>query len=176
MAISPTYWPWLWPSPEPVTLTVVAGASSLELPVREPRPSDEDLPAFGEPEAAAELPVGEREPGSATRRVERDFVTGEAVLTYEFGGGRRVLPSGVELADWARETFTIREGEPLSARVRCEERVELARDGVRTIVETDSEMWSDAESFHVVNRIRATENGEVVHEDERPFTVPRDHV
>ena len=115
-------------------------------------------------------------PRAATRRVERDFVTGEAVLTYEFGGGRRVLPSGVELADWARETFTIREGDPLSARVRCEERVELARDGVRTMVETDSEMWSDAESFHVVNRLRATENGEVVHEDERPFTVPRDHV
>ena len=57
--------------------------------------------------AAAQLPVGEREPGSATRRVERDFVTGEAVLTYEFGGGRRVLPSGVELADWT-ETFIIR--------------------------------------------------------------------
>jgi uncharacterized protein len=176
VGISPTYWPWLWPSPEPVTLTVVAGASSLELPVREPRASDEGLPAFGEPEAAAQLPVDEREPGSATRRVERDFVTGEAVLTYEFGGGRRVLPSGVELADWTRETFTIREGEPLSARVRCEERVELAREGVRAVVETDSEMWSDAESFHVLNRLRATENGEVVHEAERPFTVPRDHV
>jgi uncharacterized protein len=176
VAISPTYWPWLWPSPEPVTLTVVAAASSLELPVREPRARDVALGEFGEPEAAPPLAVEEREPGSATRRVTRDFVTGEAVLVYEYGGGRRLLPSGVELADWARETFTIREGEPLSARVRCEERVELARGGIRTMVETDSEMWSDAESFHVVNRVRATENGEVVHESERPFTVPRDHV
>jgi hypothetical protein len=176
VAVSPTYWPWLWPSPEPVTLTVVGGASVLELPVREPRAADEELVAFGEPETAPALDVEEREPGSATRRVERDFVTGEAVLTYEYGGGRRVLPSGVEVADWARETFTIREGEPLSARVRCEERVELARDGIRTVVETDSEMWSDAASFHVRNRIRALENGEVVHESERPFTVSRDHV
>jgi hypothetical protein len=176
MAISPTYWPWLWPSPEPVTLTVVAGSSLLELPVRGPRDSESALREFEEPEAAAALLIEEREPGSATRRVTRDFVKGEAVLVYEYGGGRRVLPSGLELADWTRETFTIREDEPLSARVRCEERVELTRDGIRTVVETDSEMWSDAQCFHVVNRIRATENGEVVHESERPFTVPRDHV
>ncbi len=176
VGISPTYWPWLWPSPEPVTLQVVAGASSVALPVRSSTAADAGAAAFGEPEVAAPLEIEELEEGFARRSVERDFVTGAAVLTYEFGGGRRVLPTGVELADWTRETFTITEGEPLSARVRCEERVELARDGIRTVVETDSEMWSDAESFHVLNRIRATENGEVVHESERPFSVPRDHV
>lgn len=176
VAISPTYWPWLWPSPEPVTLTVVAGESSVALPVREPQESDERLVPFGEPEAAPPLEMVELEAGTASRRVERDFVTGEAVLTYEHGGGRRVLPSGVELADGTTETFTIREGDPLSARVRCEQWVEIARGEIQTRVETDSEMWSDAESFHVRNRVRATENGEVVHDDERAHTVPRDHV
>jgi uncharacterized protein len=175
-AISPTYWPWLWPSPEPVTLTVVAGASSVELPVRAPRPEDAGLAPFSEPETAARLAIEEREPDSATRRVVRDFLTGEAVLTYEHGGGRRVLPSGVEMADSARETFTIREGDPLSARVWCEQRVEIASDRVRTRVETDSEMWSDAERFHVRNQIRAYENEALVHDDDRSFTVPRDHV
>jgi hypothetical protein len=176
VAISPTYWPWLWPSSEPVTLTFVTGASAFELPAREPRAEDGELSAFEEPETAPALDVEELEPGFARRRFERDLVTGDAVLTYEYGGGRRVLPSGVELADWACETFIVRESEPLSARVRCEERVELAREGIRAVVETDSEMWSDAASFHVVNRLRATENGEVVYESERPFTVPRDHV
>lgn len=176
VAISPTYWPWLWPSPEPVTLEVVAGASAVELPVRRSSAADDALPAFDEPEVAAPLEVEELEPGSATRRVERDFMTGTAVLTYEFGGGRRVLPTGVELADGGRETFTIREGDPLSARVRCEEFVEIGRGDVRTRVETDSEMWSDAEHFYVRNRIRAYENKALVHEDERDFAVRRDHV
>jgi uncharacterized protein len=176
VAVSPNYWPWLWPSPEPVTLTVVGGASGFELPVREPRALDGALKTFDEPETAAPLAVEQLEPGSASRRVTRDFVTGLAVLTYEYGGGRRLLPTGVELADWARETFTIREDEPLSARVRCEERVELARDGITTVVETESEMWSDATTFHVVNRLRALENGAAVHDSERTFTVPRDHV
>jgi putative CocE/NonD family hydrolase len=176
VAISPTYWPWLWPSPEPVTLTVIAGVSSFELPVRPPRADDAGLPELGEPEGAAPLTVDEREPGTATRQILRDLVTGEAVLTYEYGGGRRVLPSGVELVDWARETFTIREGDPLSARVRCEERVEIRREDVRTRVETDSEMWSEAERFNILNRIRAFENDDVIHEDERTFSVLRDHV
>jgi putative CocE/NonD family hydrolase len=176
VAVSPTYWPWLWPSPDPVTLTVLAGESTVALPVRPQAAADGDLEPFGEPESAPPPAAEEVEPGSAQRRVVRDFVSGEAVLTYEHGGGRRILPNGVELADGTRETFTIREGDPLSARVRCEEWVEIARGDVRTRIETDSEMWSDAESFHVRNRVRATENREVVHDEERTFAVPRDHV
>lgn len=176
VAISPTYWPWLWPSPEPITLTVVAGASVVELPVRPARAEDAGLHAFEEPEGAPPLAVEELEPSSSTRRITRDLGSEEAVLVFEFGAGRRVLPSGVELTDGGRETFTISEGDPLSARVRCEEYVEIAREGLRTRIETDGELWSDAESFHTRNTIRAWENGELVHEGERELSVPRDLV
>ena len=54
VSLSPTYWPFMWPSPEPVTLTVHAGAaSSLSFPVRPPRPEDDALTPFEEPEVAA---------------------------------------------------------------------------------------------------------------------------
>jgi len=175
VAISPTYWPWLWPSPEPVTLTLVAGASSLVLPVRPPRAEDERV-RFEEPETAPPLGLRETETGSASRRVVRDFVSGEVVLTYAHSGGRRTLPSGVEIADEGVETFTIRDGDPLSARVRVEASVELNRDGLRTRIDTESELWCDAEQFHTRSLVRASENGEQIHKAEREKRVPRDHV
>jgi hypothetical protein len=176
VGISPTYWPWLWPSPEDATLTVFAGASRLELPVRTPRDGDESLAPFEEPEGAEPLAVEELEPGWARRHVARDLATGEATLVYDFGAGRRVLPNGVELADGGRETFTIREGDPLSARVRCEELVEIARGEVRTRVETDGELWADAAAFHTRSVRRAYENGELVHERESRASIARDNV
>jgi len=42
IAVSTAFWPIVWPSPHPVTLSVFTGASTLELPVREPRESDAD--------------------------------------------------------------------------------------------------------------------------------------
>ena len=40
VAISTAFWPIVWPSPRPATVSLFTGASSLSLPVREPRPSD----------------------------------------------------------------------------------------------------------------------------------------
>jgi uncharacterized protein len=102
--------------------------------------------------------------------------TGAVTLTYEYGGGRRILPNGIELEDAGREIFTIVEGDPLSARVRCEGLVAVGRGNWRTRVETESELWSDAASFHTRNRIEAFEGDVKVHEDERTFSVPRDLV
>ncbi|MFB3076886.1 MAG: CocE/NonD family hydrolase, partial [Lysobacterales bacterium] len=40
IAVSTTFWPIVWPSPRPATLSLFTGECTLELPVREPRPSD----------------------------------------------------------------------------------------------------------------------------------------
>ncbi|HYM64481.1 MAG TPA: CocE/NonD family hydrolase [Gaiellaceae bacterium] len=176
LAVSPTYWPWAWPSPEPVTLSLSTGSSRLELPVRLPQAADLELVPFQPPEGSAPIEVDELAPASAARRIEHDVASGAVTLTYEYGGGRRVLPNGIELEDVGREIFTIVEGDPLSARVRCEGLVALGRGDWRTRVETASEMWCDADHFHTRNRIEAFESGEKVHEDERTFSVPRDLV
>ena len=176
LAVSPTYWPWAWPSPEPATLSVFTGSSHLELPVRPPRPEDQELAPFQSPEGSAPIEVDEITPGWAGRRIERDVATGTVDAHLRVRGGRRILPNGIELEDGGREIFTIVEGDPLSARVRCEQLVAVGRGDWRTRVETESELWSDATSFHTRNRIRAFEGDEKVHEDERTFSVPRDHV
>lgn len=48
LSVSTTSWPMIWPSPEAVNLKLYTGASTLELPVRAPRPEDMQLRAFGE--------------------------------------------------------------------------------------------------------------------------------
>ena len=176
VAVSPTYWPFAWPSPEPVTLSVFTGASRLVLPVRAPRPEDEALPAFDEPEGAEPLAVETFVEGSASRTITRDVATGRVDLVFEYGGGRERLPNGIELGDSYRETFTIVEGEPLSARVATDMEVSIARDGLRTRVETKSAMWSDAQTFHVRNAVDAYEGSARIFSRTWTFSVPRDGV
>ncbi|MDQ3865478.1 MAG: peptidase S15, partial [Actinomycetota bacterium] len=114
--------------------------------------------------------------GFARRTVELDVASGEAVLTYAYGDGRRRLPNGVELEDEASQTFRVAEGDPLSARVHVSERIEIARDGWRTRVETESEMTADAEAFHVENTVVTYAGDERVWERTRRFSAPRDLV
>jgi predicted acyl esterase len=174
VAVSPTYWPWVWPSPEPVTLTVLGG--ELELPVRPPRTEDEAPAAFEEPEGSPPLAVETLAEGTASRTIERDVATGAVTLTYAYGGGRKRLPSGLELEDAYRETFSIVEGDPLSAEVRCNHSVRLGRGAWQTLVVTESVMRSDAASFHLTNVVEAYEGEEQVFARTRELTVPRDLV
>jgi hypothetical protein len=175
VAVSPTYWPWLWPSPEPVTLSVLTGRSVLALPVRPPRPEDERLAPFAEPECSPPLAVEELAPGYSRRTVERDVAAGAVTLLCAYGGHRRI-PGGMEIREDYSDTYSIAEGDPLSARVESTHAVGLARGAWRTRVETASAMWSDAERFFVTTTVVAYEGDEQVFERSRELAVLRDHV
>jgi putative CocE/NonD family hydrolase len=176
LAVSPTYWPWVWPSPEPVVLSVLAGESGLTLPARAPRALDGELRAFDEPECSAPLEVEILAEGHSSRTIERDVLTGEAVLSFVYGGGRQRLPGGLELGDDYHETFRIVEGDPLSARVETDHEIDLCRDGWHVHVVARSAMWSDTAAFHTANTVEAYENGEQVFARTSDFSVPRDLV
>lgn len=49
VSIATSYWPVAWAPPEPVNLTVYPSQSALILPIRDPRPEDDDLRPFEEP-------------------------------------------------------------------------------------------------------------------------------
>jgi predicted acyl esterase len=174
LAVSPTYWPMAWPSPEPVTLELLAGG--LALPIRSAVPVAVQDVAWDEPELAEPLAVEALSGGHASRTVTRDLATGSAVLTYAYGGGRRRLPSGVEIADDYREVFRIAEDDPLSARIETDHAVELAWDGVRVRVEARSSLTCDAGEFRIANAVDAFENGALVFSASREVSVPRDLV
>jgi predicted acyl esterase len=173
IAVSSTYWPLLWPSPEPATLTVTAGASRLDLPVRKD-PSGEPEPAFPSPETAPPQRALELRPMSHARRVERDLVTGETrlVILDDFGLTQD-LGHGLVTGEVCRETWSIRDGDPLSAKGEVHWTETLERGGWFVRTETFSSLSCDRESFIVTARIEAYEGDALVHARDHAATIPR---
>ena len=172
VAVSPTYWPWAWPSPEPVTLTVFSGSGSrLELPVRPPRDEDAHVRAF------APAPESNGRNGASSRTLTHNASTGRSMIVLDrIRGPRRVRNDGLEVDGSQKDTFTIVEGDPLSAAVECRRTMSMRRDDWSARVETRSTMTADREAFRIVNLVEAYENGERIYSRERSFAVPRDLV
>jgi uncharacterized protein len=178
VSVSPTYWPHAWPSPEPVNLTLFTGeGSSLTLPVRSPRAEDEILASFQEPENAAPLPVENLRTGCRRRWIERDIVTGVVILKdFTDHGNRLFLDNGLEYDSMTTKTFSIKEGDPLSAKQRCEWTIRMSRDEWDIRFETDSLMTADLEKFYISNILNAYERESRVFSKAWTFTVNRDLV
>jgi putative CocE/NonD family hydrolase len=176
VSVSPAYWPWAWPSPDEVTLTVFGG--ELELPVRPPRPEHEELPAFGEPEHSAPLPVEELGEGPIAHTLRRDLATGlvEKVFDWDLGGSTRLIDADLETSDASHCVYSIVEADPLSAAVHFRASSGMGRGDWRALSEVASSMTSDRASFHVEMQLDVSENDEKVFSREWTFTIPRDNV
>jgi hypothetical protein len=180
VAISSAYWPLCWPSAEPVRLTCFAGAGSLELPVRAPRPEDAQLRAFDAPETAPGPEVLHHPQAGGQRSVRRDALTGAwvCVTTRDLGPDAEPLCSrfpelDLEVGYGVREELRIRDDDPLSAHFETRH-VSVARRGAwETRVETWTRVWATRQHFHLEATLRASEAGHEVcarHFEER---VPR---
>ena len=176
VAVSPTYWPWAWPSPEPVRLTLFGG--TLELPVRPPRPEDDELRPFGEPEQSAPLEMETVAPGAGGRSVRRDVASGlvEQVFDYDLGGTVRLVAADLESSDTSHTVYSIREGDPLSAEVRFRATSGMARGDWHALAEVTSAMTSDADAFHVITTLEVFENDASVFSRTWEHDFPRDGV
>jgi uncharacterized protein len=179
LAVSPTYWPWAWPSPEPVRLTVYAGADSrLGLPVRPTRAADAELAPFGESEGAPPLASETLRAGFEGRMVTADALSGrvEQVFDWDLGGLVRLPDIDLDSEDTSRSIFSIVEGEPLSAQVRCECTTTMARGDWRTRADVVSTMSADRDAFHLTTQLDAYEGDVRVFARTWSTVIPRDHV
>jgi putative CocE/NonD family hydrolase len=177
-AVSPTYWPWAWPSPEPVTLSLFAGgAARLVLPVRPPRPEDEQI-AFPDPEEPPPYPTKPLREDTGRRVVSTDLATGRTDLRFDWDMGGRVLlePTGTALEFSSTATYSIVEGEPLSARVEVDNGVALARDEEwDTSARARGTMTSTATHYLLTSELEAFERGTRVFVKSWTFEIPRDN-
>jgi hypothetical protein len=92
------------------------------------------------------------------------------------GGRVRFSDNGLETDDRAVETFTIQEGNPLSASCRVQRTLEYQREGWQVRVVTDSQMTADATHFQVTNQLEGYEGHQRVFTKSWVFKVPRDLV
>jgi uncharacterized protein len=178
LSVSTGYWPWAWPSPEPVVLELDTAGSALVLPERHAAADEPELRDFDPPELAPRprAEVVRMEGGDHT--LGRSIAAGEQVLVHRYPHERVVLPSGVEVESREPDIFTIRAGEPLAARVRCERLRSISRaaSGWQVRLEIDGEMAADGHEFHVWTALRAYEGDACVFSRTWSFDVPRDGV
>jgi predicted acyl esterase len=177
VSVASAFWPAVWPSPEPVALTVVAGGeSALTLPVRAPRDEPEVPAHFAQPEEGP-LPPVVRGETTHERTLSRDVLTGRVALVQESGVGvTRLLASRLEYSSRDRDEWTIVEGDPLSAEVRCERTLTLSRGEWRTRVEAVATMTSTAADFLLTNALDAYEGDVRVASHHSSVSIPRDGV
>ena len=177
VAISTAYWPMIWPSPEPVSLSLHAGASSLELPVREPDLADQRLPPFGPPVASPPLARQVLRMPNHDWVVERDLRAEETRITVMKDDGAFVLDStGLEFDHKGMETYRILDDDPLSASVDMSWTVKYRRADWSVCTMTRAFMTSTKDRFLVTAAIDAYEGETRVFSRSFSLDVPRDMI
>ncbi|MFE0202836.1 CocE/NonD family hydrolase [Streptomyces sp. NPDC058985] len=180
LAVSSAYWPWIWPQAGSDGFVLEPAGSALELPVRDAGEHPEDTGIrFEAPEQSEPLQVvspATLEEERPERLVVRDVAKGEWRLEVDPRyGGTRVYPDGLEFAEDALETYTVREDDPLSARALSQWTVRLHRPerGWDARVETRSEITCDAEDFVTSNEVVCRDGEDVVFHRTWERRIPR---
>jgi hypothetical protein len=176
VAVSTCYWPIAWPSPEHATLTIHAGASTLDLPLREPAASDEDawLPPA---ELPPPLSVTTLVAGGERRSITRDVETGKTIVERgEDHGTRRFDEIDLVMRSAAEDRYEIHPDQPASARAETAWRMGMSRGDWSIETRTRTVMTSSRTHFHVRATLDAYEGDTCVAAKEWDSIIPRDNV
>ena len=182
LSVSTSYWPLIWPSPQRATVTVFTGISSLRLPVRTPRPEDDELVPFGEPAAAPGLETTLMEPGEHHWRVSRDLATDVSTLEVVNDQGTfRLDETGTVIRRSTKEWYSFKWNEVNSVRGETQTVRRLERDDWRVEVTTRTVLTSTPTDFVVTAQLDAYElddqrGGTRVYSQNWQRAVPRDLV
>jgi len=110
LSISTSYFPLAWPSPKPVRLSVYTGNSNLELPVRKPQKTDQNLRFFEKPEGAQQINNEQLEPKKQKWRVIRDLANEESTLEVIIDDGTwRLNDIDWTVTNRAKEWYTFQQ-------------------------------------------------------------------
>jgi hypothetical protein len=180
IAVATGYWPTVWPAPYAATLTLRAGASHLDLPVRQGGAGDAVV--FEPPVRGPAAPATQLSPGTIRRYSKQDHVGGETTYVTEGIGG--LFGEGIlrfdEIDTMAshslKRELVIRDDDPLSARYVLTQSYEMGREGWRILIESRSVLTADLDRWHLTTELTAKENGQVVTERAWSEDIPRDLV
>lgn len=174
ISLSPSYWPLMWPSKEMAQLTVDFDKSSLTLPLA----TDYEVvePTYPQAEMALPLEKEALKDGYRTRSINNDIVNNTWTLDDFSDEGLRYLPNlGITYGSENSNVFTIKEDDPLSAKVVCDWIVYVEDEDINTEVHTHSVMTSDADNFYLLNELTGYSKDEQVFIKTWEKTVPRQY-
>ena len=177
IAVSTCYWPMVWPSPAALRLSLATGTGSLALPVRPPRDEDARVPAFPPPEMAPPPESRVIAPPAGSRRIVHDLASGETTVSLvEDGGLVHLVPIDLEVADGMTCEYTIRDGDPLSAKATWRWHSRRKRPGWDIEIKSRTSLSASETHFHIDTDVDALEDGETVFSRRWRERVPRDGV
>lgn len=177
LALSTAYWPMVWPSPAPVALSLTTAGSTLELPVRPARETDDGPPEFDPVEMAPPAPSRIIEPVRSARTVERDLATGRwTEHLIEDGGRHHIDDIDLDVADGMTCSFTIDEDDPLSADAVWHWHSVMQRADWHVEIDTSTRLRATATDFLIDTDVEAREDGRPVFTRSWQDRVPRDGV
>lgn len=158
VSVSTSYWPLVWPSPESAMVTLTAGESSLTLPIRPPRESDEQLRPFGEAEGAPALDITPLSEGEHTWRVTRDLANNLSTLkVLNDQGSFRIDETGTEVQRSTVEWYSFTGNDVNSVRGETRTVRRYERDDWRIEVVTRTVLTSSPEEFMINAQLDAYE-------------------
>ena len=180
LAVSSAYWPIIWPAPERAEMTLYTGISTLELPIRPPRPEDIQLPDFAPPERC---PIPEHtilKTAEPERSIAVDLTNDETTYTAfgdagDVGGAAlaRIEDIDLTLGSTMRRVFRIQEQDPLSAEAVIEQETSFQRGDWSVRIDARVRLSADAEHFFIQAILDAYEGGARVASREWNEAIPR---
>jgi hypothetical protein len=174
LAVSTSYWPLIWAPPEPATLTIHPGTSRLALPVRPPRPEDDQLAEFEPAEAAPAPARTSLEAGEANWHIHRDLARDESTLHVVEDQGRvRLEEVDLEVGRSSEEWYRVCGDDFASANGETVHHRSLRRGGWDVATEARTLLWCDRERFYLHATLDAYENGLRVFAKTWEETLPR---
>jgi hypothetical protein len=133
---------------------------------------------LGPVEGAASSETEVVEAPCSHRTIERDVESGRTTIRWyqNMLGSRRFVDSGVSYAEGGTETYTIVEGDPLSATVVSEYHVDLSGEGWRARVVATDTVSCDADAFHSTCVLEAFDGESQAFARTWTEVIPRDHM
>ncbi len=178
ISISTSYWPLVWLPPRPVRLDVCTARSSLELPVRDAQPEDEEaVHLFGEPEAAEPLALRQLTEPQHNWRLIHDLAKDTNLLEVINNSGRqRIVETGTEMQNEVLEWHATGHNDPdtIYGETKCTRIFRRGTWHVQTVTRTT--LTSDARHFYLHAELDAWEGQERIFSRNWSESFPRDLV
>ena len=183
LSVSTSYWPLVWPAPRAAELTIHPADSVLRVPVRPPRPQDDErIAPFAEPDMAPDLETTTLEPSEHDWRVTRDLATDVSTLEIvNDQGAFRIDETGTVIRRSTTEWYSFRWDDVTSVRGETRTVRRIERDDWRTEVVTRTVLTCTEDDFIIRADLDAYELDDVrghrrVHAESWDRTIPRDLV
>jgi uncharacterized protein len=174
LAVSTSYWPLAWLPPQSTRLTIYTGQSRLHLPVRPPRPEDDDV-SFLPAEASPPLRKTTLATGEHNWLVTRDLATDRSTLQVVNDNGiERIHDVDLDVEQRTREWYSTVNNDFDSPRGEVRTTLGLSRSGWRVQTVTRTVLESTSTHFLLRAELDAYEDGARVFSKNFLEEIPRD--